>query len=95
MSKNDINYVLDKLYQMNTYLGGLAHESDFRSKNSSIFKKLNNDFFKKFKEIKKIQNERNALKKDTTIPVNIRRIEVLKKNNRIKDGIEFMENIIE
>ena len=47
MSANDINYVLDRLYQMNTYLGGNLIEYDFRSKNMSIYKKLNADFFKK------------------------------------------------
>ena len=90
MSANDINYVLDKLYFMNKYLGGTAHESDFRSKNMSIYKKLNNDYFKKFKEIKKIQNERNFLKKQSKTS-----LEILRKNDKIKQGIEFMENIIE
>ena len=90
MSANDINYVLDKLYFMNKYLGGTAHETDFRSKNMSIYKKLNNDYFKKFKEIKKIQNERNYLKKQSKTS-----LEILRKNDQIKQGIEFMENIIE
>jgi SYP7 family syntaxin len=90
MSATDINYVLDRLYMMNKYLGGTAEEYDFRSKNMSIYKKLNNDFFKKFQEIKKIQNERNFLKKQTKTS-----LEILRKNDQIKQGIEFMENVIE
>lgn len=44
----EINYMLDKLYSMNTYLGGKASEEDFRSGNVSEFKKIGKDFLKKF-----------------------------------------------
>ena len=45
---NEINYMLDKLYKMNKYLGGNASDFDFRSGNVSEFKKIGNDFIKKF-----------------------------------------------
>lgn len=90
MSADDINACLDKIYSINKYLGGTAYESDFRSKNVSIFKSLNNDFFKRFEEVKKIQNSRNDKRKEKDTS-----IEILRMNNKIKLGIEFMESIIQ
>lgn len=89
MSADDINASLDKIYVINKYLGGTAFESDFRSKNMSIFKSLNNDFFKKFEEIKKVQNLRNDKRKESETS-----IEILRLNNKVKLGVEFMESII-
>lgn len=90
MSAEEIDYILDRIYEMNRYLGGNAIESDHRTKNQSIFKTLNTDFFKKFEEIKKVQDKRNDLKRQTDTS-----IEILRMNNTIKVGIEFMENIID
>lgn len=44
----EINFMLDKLYSMNSYLGGNAAEEDFRSGNVSEFRKVGKDFIKKF-----------------------------------------------
>ena len=90
MSAEDIDMCLDKMYSMNKYLGGKSFESDFRSKNASVFKTLNSDFFKKFQEIKKVQDARNERKRETETS-----IEILRMNNKIKMGIEFMENLID
>lgn len=90
MSAEEIDYVLDRIYAINKYLGGNAIESDHRTKNQSVFKTLNYDFFKKFEEIKKVQDKRNDLKKQTETS-----IEILRMNNSIKVGVEFMENVID
>ena len=44
----EINFMLDKAYKMNSYLGGNAVEEDFRSGNISEFQKIGKDFLKKF-----------------------------------------------
>lgn len=90
MSAEDIDMCLDKIYSMNKYLGGKAYESDFRSKKASVFQTLNSEFFNKFKEIKKIQDQRNERKRETDTS-----IEILRMNNKIKTGVEFMERIID
>lgn len=67
----ELNYMLDKMYQMNTYLGGKASEEDFRSGNVSEFKKVGKDFLKKFQIAQKYQNRRNQLKDELVVALEI------------------------
>lgn len=90
MSMDDINSCLDKIYAINKYLGGNSWESDFRSKNASVFKSLNYDFFRRFEQVKKTQNARNDKLHQNDIG-----IEVLRMNNKIKLDVEFMETVIQ
>ena len=90
MSMAEIDFLLDKMYEINKYLGGKAFEADFRDKSGGVFRGLRADFHKKFEETKKIQNKRNDELRTTD-----RSIEILFLNNRIKTGIEFMETVVE
>lgn len=103
---NEINYMLDKLYKMNTYLGGKAVQEDFRSGNVSEFQKIGKDFLKKFSIAQKFQNRRNQLKvelieveenpddhKDVN-PTKLK-IAILDINSQIAKAMTLMENYIE
>lgn len=90
MSAEEIDYVLDRIYAINKYLGGVEFESDYRTKNQSLFKTLNHDFIKKFEEVKKIQDQRDDWRR-----VEETSLRILRANNQINNGITFMENIID
>lgn len=90
MSAEEIDYVLDRIYAINKYLGGVEFESDYRTKNQSLFKTLNHDFFKKFEEVKKISDQRDDWRR-----VEETSLRILRANNQINNGITFMENIID
>ena len=89
MAKN-LDFLMDKLYDMNKFLGGDLYKTDYRSKNGNLLKILNNDFCKKYREVKEFQDLRNAERKQGEV-----NIKILKWNNEVKVGFAFMKNVIE
>lgn len=89
MAKN-LDYLLDKLYEMNTFLGGDLKKYDYRSGNGNKLKIMFNDFEKKYREVKSAQDSRNAERKKEATNINI-----LRWNNEIKVGFEFLTNVID
>ena len=89
MSKN-LDFLLDKLYEMNSFLGGDLKNHDYRSKNGNILKILNADFENSYRKTKKAQDLRNNERKQHES-----NIEILKWNNIIQKEFRFMTSIIE
>lgn len=89
MAKN-LDYLLDRLYEMNTFLGGDLKKYDYRSGNGNKLKIMFKDFEKKYREVKKAQDSRNAERKKEKTNINI-----LRWNNEIKVGFEFLTNVID
>lgn len=89
MAKN-LDYLLDRLYEMNTFLGGDLKKFDYRSGNGNKLKIMFNDFEKKYREVKNAQDSRNAERKKEKTNINI-----LRWNNEIKVGFEFLTNVID
>lgn len=89
MAKN-LDYLLDRLYEMNTFLGGDLKKYDYRSGNGNRLKIMFNDFEKKYREVKGAQDSRNAERKKEKTNINI-----LRWNNEIKVGFEFLTNVID
>ena len=89
MAKN-LDYLLDKLYEMNTFLGGDLKKFDYRSGNGNRLKIMFNDFEKKYREVKNAQDSRNAERKKEKTNINI-----LRWNNEIKVGFQFLTNVID
>lgn len=103
---NELNYMLDKAYKMNSYLGGSLVEQDFRSGNVSEFQKIGRDFLKKFQLAQKLQNKRNKLKfeleKLNSGPLNMKKVDdtkikitILDMNSQIAKFMTLMENYID
>jgi hypothetical protein len=89
MAKN-LDYLLDRLYDMNTFLGGDLKKFDYRKGNGNALKIMFNDFEKKYREVKNAQDSRNAERKKEKTNINI-----LRWNNEIKIGFEFLTNVID
>lgn len=89
MAKN-LDYLLDRLYEMNTFLGGDMKKYDYRKGNANPLKLMFNDFEKKYREVKMAQDSRNAERKKEKTNINI-----LRWNNEVKIGFEFMTNVID
>ena len=89
MAKN-LDFLLDKLYEMNTFLGGDLKKFDYRSGNGNKLKIMFKDFEKKYREVKNAQDSRNAERKKEQTNINI-----LRWNNEIKVGFEFLTNVID
>jgi DNA repair exonuclease SbcCD ATPase subunit len=89
MSKN-LDFLLDKLYEMNSFLGGDLVKYDYRSKNGNILKILNADFENAYRKAKQAQDLRNAERKQHES-----NIEILKWNNIIQKEFRFMKSVIE
>ena len=89
MSKN-LDFLLDKLYEMNSFLGGDLKNHDYRAKNGNILKILNADFENSYRKTKKAQDLRNNERKQHES-----NIEILKWNNVIQKEFRFMTSIIE
>jgi hypothetical protein len=89
MAKN-LDYLLDKLYEMNTFLGGDLKKYDYRAGNGNRLKIMFNDFEKKYREVKNAQDSRNAERKKEKTNINI-----LRWNNEVKVGFEFLTNVID
>ena len=88
MVKN-LDFLMDKLFQMNTFLGGDMVKRDYRSGKGNLLEILNNDFFKKYKEVLTAQDQRNAQRKK-----GITSIEILRWNNTVQNGFDYMESIL-
>lgn len=81
---------MDKLFEMNTFLGGNMAKYDYRSGKGNLLEILNNDFFKKYKEVLSAQDNRNTQRKK-----GITSIDILRWNNTIKNGFDYMDNILD
>lgn len=86
--RNDINFILDRLYKFNKDLGGAEYKED---KRENVFFGYFTDFNAVFKEVRALQDKRDAF---NYTAIKVKKVDIIDIHRKIEDGLRSLEEYL-